>query len=80
MASGIYMYPDRHPTALTALGSEWDFIPPIEPLKLPVHRIGQFYSRATLRREGNGLLRFPILLSVATPVQGLRHHLSRAVS
>jgi len=53
MASEIYMYPNCYPAAVRF---EWEFILAVHPLKLPIHRIGQFYSRATMRREVNGPL------------------------
>ena len=75
MVSGIYMYPDRYPTAVC----EWEFIPAIHPLKLPVQHIGQFYPQATTCGEGNGILQFQALLSVATFVRLLWYLLSRVV-
>lgn len=74
MASGTYIDPDRYSASLFI---KWEIVPPIDTLEVSIQRSGKLHSEATVRVEEDGLLRTPILLSVATFVRDKWDHHSR---
>jgi len=76
MASGAYVYPDCY---LAGIFAKQKIAPEINPLKRPVHRIGEFHSEAAPREEENGRFPDPVLLTAVVRVLQLWHHHSRVV-